>query len=167
MPRRKVNPQEYSAAVSSLKLWHKAVAEIDGVSDEMKLIAADPLMGIQSIEYEKSRIRALAVINQIGEETVDPGFWPELASRGVSAILARLKQKLDDSIECQLSLLRSWGIVSAAFRSGRGNEAPPIQELMSLSSEYANLLDEMGAAGAALAIHYKITARELEREETE
>ncbi len=167
MPRRKVDPQEYSTAVSLLKRWHKAVAEIDGVSDEMKLIAADPLMGIRSIEYEKSRIRALAVINQVGEETVDAGFWPELTSKGGSAILARLKQKLDDSIKCQLNLLRSWGIVSSAFRSGRGNEAPPIEEIMSLNKEFLRALDEMGGVAAELAIHYKIPAKELESEEAE
>ena len=167
MPRRKVDPQEYSTAVSLLKRWHKAVAEIDGVSDEMKLIAADPLMGIKSIEYEKARIRALAVINQVGEETVDAGFWPELTSKGGSAILARLKQKLDDSIKCQLNLLRSWGSVSAAFRSGRGNEAPPIQEIMSLNNEYLRALDEMGGVATELAFYYKIPAEKLESGETE
>jgi hypothetical protein len=167
MPGRKISPEESAAVLALLKRWHQAVAEIDGVSDEMKLIAADPLMGIQSIEYEKSRIRALAVINQVGEETADTGFWPELTSKGGSAILARLKQKLDDSIKCQLNLLRSWGIVSSAFRSGRGNEAPPIEEIMSLNNEFLRALDEMGKVAAELAIHYKIPAKELEKEEAE
>jgi len=167
MPRRKATPEERATVLKLLKRWHEATLVIEEATDRMKANAADPSLGIQSVDYEKARVTAMAVVDAVGREGAEPGFWPELGGRKGPAVLAAFKQKWDEALVCQLNVLRVWGLAAAAFRNKRVTDAPPIQELMSLASELASRLDEIGMLGAALAIHYKIPAKELEKEEEE
>ncbi len=164
MPADKIAPEEHDAILSLLKRWHRALAEIDSANDQMRRLAANPASGIKSIDYEKARLVALAVVDQAGRGLAEEGVWPQLSDDDNSEMIAALRQQMNDAILCQLSLLRLWGTVTRAFRSGRENEAPPIEELVSLTNNYARILDEMGATAAQLAFRYNISGAELEED---
>lgn len=167
MSEPKVNPQEKQAVLNLLLKWHRALAKIDEATERMRLIAAEPGMGIMSVEYERARVVALAVVNEAGGEMADPAFWPDVSDEPGAVLLVDLRQKMDEATKIQLNILRLWGVAAQAFRNGKEDNAPPIGELASLNNDFARTLDEMGMTGAELAMHFGISARELESDEQE
>jgi hypothetical protein len=162
MPSRNINPAERAAILDFLQRWHKAVVRIEDATDRMKTIAADKALGIRSPEYEKARVIAMAIVHGVGTESAEAGYWPQPGGRKGPALVKMLAGKLGNALQCQIEILHRWGLVAEAFRGGRENEAPPIEELFSLTARYAGLLDVMGAIATELALFYKIPASELE-----
>lgn len=167
MPSRKISPEERAAVVDFLKRWHDAMLRIEDATNRMKIIAGDKTLGVKSPEYERARVGAMAVVHEAGLDSVEAGYWPQLAGRKGPALVGALAEQMYDAFKCQLNILRVWGLVIEAYRRDREKEAPSIEELVALNAMYASLLDEMGAAATGLAIFYKIPGKELEETKSE
>jgi len=164
MPSHKISSEERAGVVDFLRRWHDTILRIEDAANRMKIVAGDKTLGIKSPEYEKARVMAMAVVHEAGLDSVEAGYWPQLGGRKGPALLAALAEQMYDAFKCQLNILRLWGLVTEAFHRDREKEAPSIEELVSLSALYANLLDEMGVIASQLAVFYKIPAKELEDE---
>lgn len=161
---RKIDPNERRKVLELLGRWSRAIARIDEATDAMRLTIAKQPLGMQSDEFEKARLAAVAVVGQIQEETTDPRFWPILEdNRGVKVMLD-LHMKLDGSYAHQLSLLNLYKVAADAFRSGRDVHAPSANDIMSANKAFARVLDQMGAIAGKLARKYGISAQEYQRE---
>jgi hypothetical protein len=162
LPSRKIIPEERAAVLDFLKRWHDTMLRIEDAANRMRIIAGDKALGIKSMEYEKVRVMAMAVVHEAGLDSVEVGYWPQLSGRKGPALMKALSEQMYDAFKCQLNVLRVWGLVTEAFRRDRKKEAPSIGELVSLNAIYAGLLDRMGVIAVQLAVFYKIPAAELE-----
>ncbi len=161
---RKIDPNERHKVLELLDHWSRAIARIDSATDAMRLTIAEQPLGMQSEEFEKARLAALAVVGQVQKETTDPRFWPILEDNSGGKLMLDLQTKLNESYPHQLNLLRLYGMATEAFRSGRDDQAPTANEMMSANKSFAHILDQMGAIASKLARHYKISAQEYQRE---
>lgn len=161
---RKIDPNERHKVLELLGRWYHAIASIDRATDAMKLIIAEQPLGMQSEEFEKARLAALAVVGQVKKETTDPRFWPILEDNSGGKIVLDLQMKLNESYSYQLNLLNLLGVGAEAFRSGRDTQAPSVKEMTAANKSFARVLDQMGAIGGKLARHYRISVQEYQHE---
>jgi len=160
----KIDSNERRKVLELLGRWSHSVASIDGSTDAMRQAIAVQPLGMQSDEFEKARLAAVAVVGQIQKETTDHLFWPILEDNRGGKILLELQMKLNESYAHQLNLLNLYKIAANAFRSGKDAEAPSAKEIMSANKSFARVLDQMGAIAGKLARHYGISAQEYQRE---
>ena len=160
----KPDPEQRRKVLELLTHWSSAIARIDGATDTMRLVIAKQPLGMQSDEYEKARLAAIAVVEQVQKETTNPRFWPVLEDNNGAKIMLELKAKLEESYGHQLNLLNLYGIAASAFRSGRDSQAPSAKEMESANKSFARILDQMGAITGKLAKHYRISPQDYQRE---
>ena len=122
MFRRKIDPNERHKVLELLGRWSRAVARIDKATDTLRLTMVEQPMGMQSDEYEKARLAAIAVVGQVQKETTDPRFWPILEDNNAGKVMLDLRMKLDESYAHQLNLLNLYKVAADAFRRGRESE---------------------------------------------
>ncbi|MCL4458987.1 MAG: hypothetical protein M1136_08020 [Chloroflexi bacterium] len=164
MFRRTVDPDEREKVLALLNRWYRAIARIDKVTDAMRLTIAVQPLGMQSEEFEKARLAALAVFDEVQRETSDSRFWPILRDNHGAMVMLEFQKKLEEALRHQLNQLRLLGAAAQAFRSRRDREAPSADEMMSSSKAFARVLDDMGAIGWRLVRHYRISAQEYQAE---
>lgn len=161
---RKIDPNERHQVLQLLGRWSRAITRIDTATEAMKLTIAEQPMGMQSEEFEKARLAALAVGQEVQKETENPRFWPILEDNRGAKIMFELHMGLEESYKHQVNMLRLWGVAAEAFRSGRDYEAPSEKELMSIYRSFARVLDDTGKIAGKLTRHYRISPQELQRE---
>ncbi len=71
---RKPDPEQRGKVLELLTRWSSAIARIDEATDAMKLVIVKQPLGMQSEEYEKARLAAIAVVEQVQKETANPRF---------------------------------------------------------------------------------------------
>jgi hypothetical protein len=157
---RKIDPQERNKVMDLLFRWHTVITRVDEATDKMKQTIAEQPLGIKSIEFERVRLVAVSVVAQIRKETTSPPFWPILTDNQGAMRLIELQQKLDETLNHQLYLLRLSGATAEAFRNGNKDSAPSIQEISLANKAFENMLDDMGVAASHLARHYKISGQD-------
>ncbi len=161
---QKIDPNERHTVLELLGRWSSAIARIDSATDAMRLTIAEQPLGMQSEEFEKARLTALAVVGQVQKETTNPRFWPILEDNNAVKIMLDLQMKLNESYAYQLNLLNLYKVAAEAFRSGIDSQAPSVKEIMSANKSFARILDQMGAIAGKLARHYRVSAQEYQRE---
>lgn len=161
---RKIGPNERRKVLELLVRWSHAIASIDRATDAMRLTIAQQPLGMQSEEFEKARLAALAVVGQVQKETTDPRFWPILEDNNGGKVMLNLRMKLDESYAHQLNLLNLYKVAAEAFRSGTDTQAPSVKEMTAANKSFARVLDQMGAIGGKLARHYRISTQEYQHE---
>jgi hypothetical protein len=129
----------------------------------MRLTIAEQPLGMQSEEFEKARLEALAVVGQVQKETTNPRFWPVLEDNSGGKVMLNLRMKLDESYAYQLNLLNLYKIAADAFRSGRDAQSPSVKEMTSANKSFARVLDQMGAIAGKFSRHYRISVQEYQR----
>lgn len=162
MFRRTVDPDEREKVLTLLNRWYRAIARIDKATNAMRLTVAEQPSGMQSEEFEKARLAALAVLEEVQSESGDPRFWPILRDNHGVMVMLEFQKKLEEAHRHQLNQLRLLGAAAQAFRSKREHEAPSADEMMSSNKAFARVLDDMGAIGGRLARHYQISAQEYQ-----
>jgi len=65
---RKIDPNERRKVLELLSRWSHAIARIDRATDAMRLTVAEQPLGMQSEEFEKARLAALAVVAGSGRD---------------------------------------------------------------------------------------------------
>ncbi len=161
---RKIDPNERRKVLELLSRWSSAIARIDRETNAMRLIIAEQPLGMQSQEFEKARLKAIALVGQVQKETTSPRFWPVLEDNSGAKLMLDLQMKLDESYPYQLNLLNLYGIAADAFRSRRDDQAPSAKEMTVANDSFARVLDQMGAIGGKLARHYRISVQEYQME---
>ncbi len=71
---RKPGPEQRRKVLELLTHWSSAIAWIDGATDVTRLVIAEQPLGMQSDEYEKAWLAAIAVVEQVQKETANPRF---------------------------------------------------------------------------------------------
>jgi len=162
--RRSVEPHEQEMVLGLLARWSRATARIDAATDAVRYVTAEQPLGLQSDEFEKARLEALAVLKDIQDETSDREFWPVVEDNKGALLVLELRAKLEESYVHQLYILRLMGAAAEAFRTGRDHEAPTNKELMSANRTFARVLDDMGNVGGKLGRHYRVSGQEIQRQ---
>lgn len=158
--RKTIDPNERQTVLELLGRWTRAVNRVDSAMDAAMYVVAKQPLGIQSDEFEKARLEALAVVKDVQDETTQQHFWPILDDNQGGILMFRLREKLDESYGHQLNLLNLQGAAAEAFRAGRDQEAPTTREIMGANQAFARVLDDIGKAAGKLARHYRISAQE-------
>ncbi len=161
---RKIDPNERQKVLELLGRWSRCIARIDTATDAMKRTIAEQPLGMASEEFEKARLAALEVAEQVRKETTARRFWPVLEDNRGAMIMFEFKMKLEESYGYQLNVLAVMGQAADAFRREREAESPSYEELMSANKSFARVLDQMGKVGGKLARHYRSSLQEVQRE---
>lgn len=159
---RKIDSRERQDVLQLLVRWSQAITRIDKATNAMRFTMAEQPMGMQSEEFEETRLAAIDVLREVQTETSSPRFWPVLRDNKGSKMMLEFQMKLNESHAHQLNLLNLYGKAAEAFRRGREEEAPSNKEFILANSSFARVLDQMGKVGGKFARYYHISSQEYQ-----
>ena len=157
---RKADPQERQPVLDLLKRLSNASHEIDRAADAMKQQFAR-MDNLESAPQVISAIdEMLDTVENVREETTEPGYWPVLKDATGAKKLAETLILREEVFKHQMWRLKSNRDLLVALSEGRANEEMN-QEANKAERAYEKVLNRMSGSMIKLGKRYGISVLEF------